>query len=254
MKRKSENAFTLTELLVLVPVTALLTTMLFALSNDAKQQLQAAACLGNMRQWGLAFMLYANDHNDYFPYDGAPSSPCSAINTQAWFNLVPRYIGQKPLCALYTAGTPPTPLTKGIWTCPSATNTTVIPTQTNPYFMYAMSACWHREGNVHIGIRRNRMTSPANTILFCEEPEDNYPETVGEYDTVTRHFGGSNFVFGDGHADWIAFANFCRYGNAGCPPPLGNIHWDDSTANGDWKPGVPYHWWPYTDASNEGIF
>jgi len=50
MKHVSKRAFTLTELLVVAPVAALLATMLFAVSNDAKQQLQAAACLNNMRQ------------------------------------------------------------------------------------------------------------------------------------------------------------------------------------------------------------
>jgi prepilin-type processing-associated H-X9-DG protein len=254
MKRKSSNAFTLTELLVLVPVAALLGTMLLAVSNDANQQLKAAACLNNMRQWGLGFMLYANDYNDYFPYDGDFNSPpCAPNNTNAWLNVIPPYIGQKRLCDLYTAGIPPTPLTKSIWSCPSATNITVQPTQVNPYFMYSISACWHEEDSTHVGFRRNRATNPPNTFLFCEEPEDSFPETDGLYETVKRHFGGSNFVFADGHADWLAFTNFCRSGNAGCPAPLGNIQWDDSSSGGDWRtiaPAVRYHWWPFVDANS----
>jgi prepilin-type processing-associated H-X9-DG protein len=205
-----------------------------------------------MRQWGLGFMLYANDYNDYFPFDGQQGSPCAVVNTNdnAWFNIVPAYIGQTALCHLYAAGTPPTPLTRSVWSCPSATNITVQPSMGNAYFMYAMSGCWHEETDTHVGFRRNRMTSPTNTILFCEEPEDNFPETNGRYDTVTRHFGGSNFVFGDGHADWISFTNFCRSGNAGCPTPLGNIQWDASNqVNGDWNPIVHYHWWPFLDAN-----
>jgi len=263
MKRKSSNAFTLTELLVIVPVAALLGTMLLAVSKDANQQLNAAACLNNMRQWGLGFMLYANDYNDYFPYDGYPGVVCAPQNTNAlfgaWFNVVPQYIGQKSLCYLYMAGTPPTPLTKSVWSCPSATNVTVQPANGSPYFMYSMSACWHNEasnGGVpasHIGFRRNQATSPPTTFLFCEEPEDSYPETMGQVDIVTRHFGGSNFVFAEGHADWIVFTNFCRANNPnGCPPPLGNILWDNSlgsNANGDWSPIVHYHWWPFVEAN-----
>jgi prepilin-type processing-associated H-X9-DG protein len=246
---KQRDAFTVTELLVLVPVAAVLTTMLFALSNDAKQQLQAAACLGNMRLWGQGLMLYANDHNDYFPYNGQPGYVCGGPNTNAWFNIVPPYIGQKSLCQLYTAGTPPTPLTKSLWSCPSATNITVQPTLTNLYFMYSMSMCWHKEGSTRVGFQRNRMTSPASTILFCEEVEDNFPTTNGKYDMVTRHFGGSNFVFGDGHADWIALTNFCRADNPQCIPPLSNYSWDNSGPSGDWAPGIPYHWWPFKDAN-----
>jgi prepilin-type processing-associated H-X9-DG protein len=251
MIRRSKGAFTLTELLVIVPVAALLGTMLLAVSNDASQQLKAAACLNNMRQWGLGFMMYADDYKDYFPYDGEPTSPCDPANTNAWFNIVAPYLGQKPLCNLYLNGTPPTPLTKSVWSCPSATNITVNPSSASPYFMYSMSACWHEEGSTHVGFRRNRATSPPNTFLFCEEPEDNYPETQGQADTVTRHFGGSNFVFADGHADWLSFTNFCRNGNAGCPPPLNQIPWDASDqGDGDWNPIVHYHWWPFLDANN----
>jgi prepilin-type processing-associated H-X9-DG protein len=121
--------------------------------------------------------------------------------------------------------------------------------------MYSMSACWHEESSAAVGFRRNQMTSPPNTILFCEEPEDNFSETSGKYDTVTRHFGGSNFVFGDGHADWINFTNFCREGNTvECPFPLGTIPWDESGINGDWKAGVvPYHWWPFANANSIGV-
>jgi len=228
--------------------------MLLAVSNDATQQLQAAACVNNMRQWGLGFMLYANDYNDYFPYDGYPSAPpCDAPNTNAWFNIVPPYIGQTALCKLYLAGTPPTPLTKSVWSCPSSTNVNVQPSMGNAYFMYSMSSCWHVESNIHVGFRRNQMTSPPNTILFCEEQEDIYPEQNGRYDLVTRHFGGSNFVFGDGHADWLNFTNFCRRGNTlGCPAPLGNTFWDDSSINGDWSTNVHYHWWPFVNSSNGG--
>ena len=251
MKRGSKHAFTLTELLVLVPVAALLGTMLLAVSNDATQQLKAAACLNNMRQWGLGFMLYANDWKDYYPYDGAPTSPCASVNSNAWFNVVPPYIGQMALCKLYLAGTPPTGLSRSVWSCPSSTNVTVHPTISSPYFMYSMSACWHEVSSTSVGFRRNQMTSPPNTILFCEEPEDNYSEVQGQADTVTRHFGGSNFVFGDGHADWINFTNFCRAANPNnCPFPLGSVAWSDSTVNGDWNPAVPYHWWPFRNASS----
>jgi prepilin-type processing-associated H-X9-DG protein len=256
MKSQSTRAFTLTELLVAAPVALLLGTMLFAVSNDAKQQLQAAACLNNMRQWGLGFMLYANDYRDYFPYDGAyDDPPCISYNTNAWFNVVPPYIGQQPLCQLYMAGTPPTPLTKSVWSCPSATNVTVQPTLNNAYFMYSMSVCWHKMGDTRVGFRRNRATSPGNTILFCEEPEDNFPETSGAYDFVTRHFGGSNFVFADGHAGWLNYTNFCRLNTGGpiCPAPLGDIQWATTTGGytfGDWAVFVPYHWWPFQYANN----
>ena len=267
MKGESKHAFTLTELLVLVPVTALLATMLFAVSNDAKQQLQAAACLNNMRQWGLGFMLYANDYRDCFPYDGDYTGGL-ICGVGTWFDVIPPYIGQKSLCNLYAAGTPPTPLTRSVWTCPSATNVTVQPTLSNPYFMYSMSVCWHSRfsfGGVSaplVGFRRNRATSPATTILFCEQNDyqPTYGETRGDslssrstdgtYDPSTgRHSGGLNFVLGDGHCEWIRVSDFCR----NCPNQP--YAWDDSSngaTKGDWctRTPPPYHWWAFAGASS----
>jgi prepilin-type processing-associated H-X9-DG protein len=263
MKSKSRGAFTLAELLVVVPVAALLATMLFAVSNDAKQQLQAAACLNNMRQWGLGFMLYANDYRDYFPYDGDYNNPPgSPANSNAWFNVLAPYVGQKPLAELYYEGMTnpskfPTVRNPNVFVCPSGTNLNPQVSISQAIFYYSMSVCWHKEADTGAGFRRNRATSPGNTILFCEEPEDNFPETSGAYDFVTRHFGGANFVFADGHAGWITYTNFCRQNIGGptCPAPLGNIQWDNcqpGNTTGDWNPIVRYHWWAAADICTSG--
>ena len=244
----SKNGSTLTQALVLLPVLALLVTVLFAFSGDAKQQLQAAACLNNMHQWSLGFMMYADDYKDYFPYGGDNFGVCDPADNWAWYNIIPPYLGQRTLCDLYLSGTPPTPRMKGIWMCPSATNLTVQPTDSNPFFMYAINVCTHQSGVTHNIFRRNRMTSPTNTFLFCEEPEDPFSEASGRYDTVTRHFGGSNFVFGDGHADWLTFSDFCRQQNPGCRSV---VQWNNSgiSPTGDWNSSVRYHWWPFPGAA-----
>jgi len=251
MKERGDSqtrGFTFTELLVVVALGAILVGTVLPALNTAQDTMKAAVCLGNMHQWGVAIDLYVADQRDYYPYDGQPASPCISANTNAWFNILPPYINQPKLCDLYLANTPPRPGTKSIWICPSAT---VAPTASNPYFTYAISACLHEEGQVHVGFRRSRMAKPATTIIFCEEPEDNFPETNGQYDTVQRHFGGSHFVMGDGHAEWIAFTNFCRQGNGLCPLPLANIPWDDSGPGDDWSTKVVYHWWffPYANTS-----
>jgi hypothetical protein len=228
---------------VVVALGAILVGTVLPALNTAQDTLKAAVCLGNMHQWGVAISLYVADQRDYYPYDGQFTSPCASANTHAWFNILPPYINQPKLCDLYAANTPPTPGMKSIWICPSATNTIVSPTMSNAYFTYAISSCLHEDGQTRVGFKRSRMAKPATTIIFCEEPEDNFPETNGQYETAQRHFGGSHFVMGDGHAEWIAFTNFCRNGNAGCPPPLSNIVWDDSTRGGDWNSGVVCHWW-----------
>jgi prepilin-type N-terminal cleavage/methylation domain-containing protein/prepilin-type processing-associated H-X9-DG protein len=251
--RKKICAFTLIELLVVIAIIGILAGMLLPALAKAREKANDARSVSNEHQWALAINMYNDDWTEYYPYDGDFSfPPCATMNTDAWFNVLPPYVSQKTLCQLYTLGEYPTPRANSVWVDPSATNKTPNVSQNNAVFYYAMNTCLHKESDTTKGFRRDRMTAPPNTIIFCEEPEDNFPETNGQYDTVTRHSGGSNFVMGDGHIEWVAFGNFCRQGNPNpCPGVLGNIPWDESGPGGDWKGVVPYHWWPFEYANTD---
>jgi len=257
---KKIRAFTLIELLVVIAIIGILAGMLLPALARAREKANAARCVSNMHQWALAISMYNDDWSDYYPYDGggAGSGPCDTINTQAWFNVLTPYIGQNSLCYLYSAAQTdtskyPTPQNPSIWVCPSATNKNPSVQLHNPVFYYALNTCLHMEGSTKVGFRRDRMVAPGNTIVFCEEPEDNFSETNGKYDTTTRHSGGSNFVLGDGHVEWIPWSQFCRLGNqanGNCPPPFGSIQWDASAVqDGDWQAGILWHWWPFINAN-----
>ena len=241
--RRNPEAFTLIELLVVIAIIGILAGMLLPALNKAREKANAAKCVSNMHQWALALGMYNDDWNDYYPYDGhGDEPPCAPDNTNAWFNVITSYItAQRSLCQLYAMGTPPTPRSgNSIFVCPSAVNKTPILDPNNAIFYYSISTCLHKQGNTQIGFRRDRMQAPSTTIIFCEEVEDKFPETNGLYDLVTRHSGGSNFVLGDGHVEWIPIEKFCRQGNALCTPPLSYIPWADSTK--EWLPEIPYHW------------
>ncbi|MBI4323959.1 MAG: type II secretion system protein [Chloroflexi bacterium] len=69
MKPNSENriAFTLIELLVVVAIIAILAAMLLPALSRAKLKGQQTACRNNLRQMGLGFLLYVNDHGKTYP-------------------------------------------------------------------------------------------------------------------------------------------------------------------------------------------
>ncbi|HXI82807.1 MAG TPA: type II secretion system protein [Verrucomicrobiae bacterium] len=235
------RGFTFTELLVVVSVGAVLAGTILPALDTAQDTLKAAVCLSNMHQWGLGFSLYAADQRDYWPAEGSNFSVIDGgPNLNAWFNVVPPYLKQAPLIQYYEGGTPPAPLTKSIWICPSATNRTVSITLSSPYFTYAFNSRMDPNGAAQF--QRGQCVAPATTILFAEEAEDGFCNTTGRF-APARHFDGGNFVLCDGHAEWIAYTNFCRQ----CPA---NPFTDsNSTATGDWKTGVPYHWFPFKGAS-----
>ena len=261
--RRKAAAFTLIELLVVIAIIGILAGMLLPALAKAREKANLAKCTSNMHQWALAINMYCDDWTDYYPYDGDYNNPPGALgNTGAWFNVLAPYIGQQPLANLYTLGKTdeskfPTVRNPNVYVCPSGTNKNPTVNIGQAVFYYSLNVCLHKESDTSVRFRRDRMTSPASSIVFCEEVEDNFPETSGGYDFVTRHNGGSNFVFGDGHVEWVNFAQFCRTpvslppGGPSCPSPLGNIDWASSNPglDGDWGAEVPYHWWPFPNAN-----
>ncbi|HEV2453353.1 MAG TPA: prepilin-type N-terminal cleavage/methylation domain-containing protein [Verrucomicrobiae bacterium] len=155
MKTKRPDGFTLIELLIVIAIIAILGAILLPVLNKAEERAKQAQCLSNLRQWGMAFQIYATDNNSGLPTDGMSASTlpngtpiqgggdyCGQGNSgtpmdpYAWFNQLPQYLGDRPLSNYWSKTTGgrginattaaylgmPFPGQRGpIWECPSAT-------------------------------------------------------------------------------------------------------------------------------------
>jgi prepilin-type N-terminal cleavage/methylation domain-containing protein/prepilin-type processing-associated H-X9-DG protein len=82
------KGFTLIELLVVIAIVAILAGILFPVFSKAREKARQVSCINNLRQLGIAVMMYAEAYDETLPLDasncrdGLPSQVCSRWNPE----------------------------------------------------------------------------------------------------------------------------------------------------------------------------
>lgn len=259
---RTKRGFTLIELLVVIAIIAILASLLLPALTRAKEQANRTACLSNLRQWGLALNMYLDDNGQTLPdfsiANNTPGAPAGydqdnihwsnlatfaagGYGNSAWFNALPPYVSQKPLWK-YAAN--PTNFVGGrnIFNCPSAR---FVSTEVNPLdrvvFCYGINFKG-TNGLVPLGVpfKATSVLHPSAFVFFSDvransgeapfygaNPLNDLGAARGSLNHLSsRHEGGANLTFLDGHSAYFRYTYLCyqkgtKIGDPGVP----DVNW-----------------------------
>ena len=234
---RGAKGFTLIELLVVIAIIAILAAILFPVFAAARVSAQRSACCSNLRQIGVALLLYTDSNNGRYPYAIACDRP-TEVPTGSWDsqNGSPG-IGAYPwMLRQYVKNT-------RIWSCPvGARRLFGSTTYEIPRGLAVSAITWRLVGRVqgpglpltvtnYLSFPFNRGTPSEQEWARGETPlgyiqkwghwhrpggggyamygqagwsgrliQDSYHPTSP---TFWSHKGGTNIMFYDGRAQWV---------------------------------------------------
>lgn len=211
------RGFTIIELLVVIAVIALLISMLLPALGQSRKAAKATLCLSNVRQMGTALVHYQNDNKTYFPGHHTQSGP-----VVVWPTRLRVYMDGNLQIFWCPVNDPAFKWVRNYQSGAKAeygyeqnerrvTNTTGFSYGYNDWGVQEFT-------KPHLGlggwighkdygeVKESRVQFPSEMVCIADSKSDyNWDTALDPTDVPdaewpsSRHFGGANVVWGDGH-------------------------------------------------------
>lgn len=194
---KTTRKFTLIELLVVIAIIAIIASLLLPALNAARDKAKSIKCTNNLKQFFLAFNLYSNDYDGFWP------APKSSDGTWIWKTNIAYYINAQGKEDVANSNT--------VFACPAADSNQKRTYGMNYYLNYGTT------GYEYNPVKIERYKNLEARIIIADA--DNLFTDVSSFGTdnckvnaAWRHQAKSNFLFADGSVIPLKFTERPRYG------------------------------------------
>lgn len=190
------------ELLVVIAIIAILAAILFPVFSRAREKARSVSCLSNMKQLGIAAMMYAQDYDDmYLPHCHRPIM--SEPPTLYWFEIIQPYVRNKQILAC-PSWTPPPGLPPRYFggygrICSGFTSDPADPNWTGVAWYGHLASIHYPSTQIQFG------ETAQLYCRVCPRRHTQQPGSPPPHHVVDRHNDGSNYVFFDAHAKWLKY-------------------------------------------------